>query len=307
VVFEINRNIFLLTLFIFLLTFSFADCEINFDKVERMDLSYTLLPLGDADMTLVMVVDYSKECLINRFIQNSGQDLNDFKIEISSPELECPSEFLENYVDKELGNFSSPLTCITTFILDETKIRMNFTGTAINLVKKQDDKFILNIGGGFFFSNLPSDSSITINVPSGAKIVNYFPKSGEKITSKIYWSPAPAEIIQVEYILSDLNNSVSIEKVFQDNLIIIIGVFVGLIVLIMLILARILRVPTPESIKNEPNKNVVDEIMVVKQKIQALEKSYMKGQMDETTYRRLMEQYQLQLNDLRIGLKKQNN
>ena len=42
----------------------------------------------------------------------------------------------------------------------------------------------------------------------------------------------------------------------------------------------------------------------LKTKMAVLEQDYLKRKMDETTYRRLMEQYQLQLNDLKADYAK---
>jgi flagellar basal body-associated protein FliL len=44
---------------------------------------------------------------------------------------------------------------------------------------------------------------------------------------------------------------------------------------------------------------LIDEMKTLKIKMTVLEQDFMKGKMDETTYRRLMEQYQIQLNDLK--------
>lgn len=298
------KSFFVLFILILVSQMVFASCGTTLDKLERMDLSYTILPSGDADMTLVLVADYSKECLIQRFIENSDQNLEDFEIEITSSELECPYEFVENHVDKELGNFSSPLVCTTTFVGDGTRIRMNFTGTAIQLAKQSEGKYLVSLGGGIFFANSPNDSSITINIPANATLTNHLPRSGEKTEARIYWYPAPKEVVQLEYTLP-MSSSLE-ENNLQEMLPIIIGVFVGLIILVMLILAKMLKAPTPVNEVKTQKRDFELEATTLKQKMKALENSYMKGQIDETTYRRLMEQYQLQMNDLRVELKKQN-
>lgn len=297
------KKFFILFILIVFSQMVFATCGTTLDKIERMDLSYNILPSGDADMTLVLVANYSKECLIQRFIENSDQNLEGFEIEITSSELECPYEFVQNYVDKELGNFSSPLVCTTTFVGDGTRIRMNFTGTAIKLAKQNEGKYSVSVGGGIFFANSPNDSSITINIPANATLTNHLPRSGEKTEARIYWYPAPKEIVQLEYTLP-MGSSLE-ENNLQEMLPIIIGVFVGLIILVMLILARMLR-PEPVQSKKIIPRDLNSEAEALKQKMKSLENSYMKGQMDETTYRRLMEQYQLQMNDLRVELRKQN-
>lgn len=300
-------NKIILVLFV-VLTFSvvFAGCETTLDKLERMDISYTVLPNGNADMTVVLVANYSKDCLLQRFIEGTDQNLDTVEVTITSTELECPSEFLEDYIDTELGNFDAPLTCATTFVGDDNHIRMNFTGTAIQFAKKSNNKHSISMGGGYFFSNAPDDSSVTINVPAGATIANHLPKGGEKTEARLYWYPAPAQMIQVEYAL-DVPESINVtENDLQSMVPIMVGAFIGAIVLVLLVLAKIMRAPTPVSVSKAPKKDIESEGKELKAKMKSLENAYLKGSVDETTYRRLMEQYQLQMNDLRVQLKKRN-
>lgn len=55
------------------------------------------------------------------------------------------------------------------------------------------------------------------------------------------------------------------------------------------------------------DNEILKQMKLLKKKINSLEKSYLKGQMDEITYRRLMEQYQMQLNELKVELSKKKH
>ncbi len=310
-------NKIILAIFL-VLTFSvvFADCETTLDKLERMDISYTVLPNGNADMTVVLVANYSKDCLLQRFIEGTDQNLDTVEVTITSTELECPSEFLEDYVDTEIGNFDAPLTCATTFVGDDNHIRMNFTGTAIQFAKLYDSNRSINMGGGIFFVNAPADSSLTINIPANAMIADHRPRSGEKTTARIYWYPLPSDAVYVRYVLeSDLVEEVEspfegtpleeITKVLSMEVLMLI-ILAGMIVLIVGFGIASSRRKVKIELEKKSPKDLETDAQDLKKKMQSLESAYMKGSIEETTYRRLMEQYQLQLNDLRVQLKKRN-
>ena len=51
-------------------------------------------------------------------------------------------------------------------------------------------------------------------------------------------------------------------------------------------------------------KELYSQINELKEKIKGLEKDYLRGKMDEMTYRHIMEEYQMKLNDLKTKLRK---
>jgi len=56
-------------------------------------------------------------------------------------------------------------------------------------------------------------------------------------------------------------------------------------------------------VDSDVKEDKVSRAHLLKAKMKNLETAYMKGTVDEVTYRRLMEQYQLQLNELRTEIK----
>jgi len=297
------KRLFVLLALLLALSAAFAaDCATTLDRLERADLSYNVLESGDADATFVLVANYPKECLIQRFLESTDQNLEGFEIEISSSELDCPYEFIEDYVGNELGDFGEALVCATSFAGDENTIRMNFTGTAAQFAQRTGNQFSVSMGGGYFFANAPADSSLTIDLPAEAAVKNHLPRSGEKTGERIYWSPLPAEAVKIDYEL-DAPAANGFSGDYGQMLPIIVGVLAAIAFLIVAF--GILSLKRKGKAPQEPKQNLEDDVKMLKEKMRSLEQSYLKGQMEPTTYQRLMEQYQLQLNEIRVQMKKQ--
>ncbi len=307
------RKIFLLFLILLLTSFAFADCQTTPDKITRFDATYTFTDEKKADVLIVVNANYSEACLIEKLKDSINVDLNEFEIiEITSQDVSCPKEFLTNYVNRELGDFTNSLTCTATFTTDKNSIRMNFVGN-IQVVGRETQISTreIKLGGSEFTSSLPSDSSLTINIPQRYVFSDTSLITGQKTNTKIVWAPFPKEEVNFDFYLEETLLAVNQDELLESLPIIIIGGIGVALLLFFIILISIRKPKTPNlNIEKTPEKtvnNLEEEGKKIRQKMLELEKSYLKGGLDENTYRRLMEQYQYQLNDIRVELKQKKN
>lgn len=307
------KKIFLLFLILLLTSFSFADCQTTPDKITRFDITYDFIDETKADVSIIIVANYSEACLIEKLKDSINVDLNEFEIiEITSQDVSCPKEFLTDYVTTELGDFTDPLTCTATFTNDKNSIRMTFVGSIAAVAREApSSQRLIKFGGSEFTSSLPNDSSLTINIPQKFVFSNHSPKTGQKTTNKIVWAPFPKEEVNFDFYLEETILAVNQDELMEQLPIIVIGGIGVILVLFFIILIAIRKPRTPkiniEKNQEKSDKNLESEAKKIKEKMLALEKAYLKGSVDENTYRRLIEQYQYQLNDIRVELKQKKN
>jgi len=94
--------------------------------------------------------------------------------------------------------------------------------------------------------------------------------------------------------LSDSNNSLDLFS--STNLLIILVIIILLLIAAMIFFSFFF-------IKMKQNE-VIKEMDSVKQKMVALERTYLKGKMDQQTYRKLMQEYQLRMTELELEIAK---
>ncbi len=304
------RKLVLAVLLLFLTASVFALCETTPDKIKRIDLSYNILSDGSADATFVLLVDYSESCLIEQFKDSIDRNLDsNFQIvEISSDQVYCPKEFILNNVKTELGNFPDGLNCISTFGNDKNTVRMNLTGKATSFAKKVDlngeSAYELTLGGTGFMASLPNDSSLVIQLPNNAYFVNHSPLEGStKQPTKLTWAPVPSEKVLVNYAQegSILIAQPIVQQKDDTNYLLILMMVILVLFVLVIINVRSKRASIPIA-----EQSLEAQLKDVKDKIKNLEQMYMKRMIDETTYRHLNEQYQVQLNEVVVKIKKQN-
>jgi len=287
-----------------------AECETTPDKINRFEANYTIVDEKTVDVSIIIVAEFSEKCIIERIKQSMDVNLDEFEIvSISPDQITCPTEFLKDKVNRELGDYEEALTCNATFAQDKNHIRMSFVG--VMKIPTQDSSVkTINLLGSTFTNALPTDSSITITIPSGYSIIDHYPRTGQKSLTKVIWSPLPKEEIKFSFsknekeVIPEANNNVVQE--LMNNVYIIVGIIAVLIIIMALI---VLKRPSKNVIIQKqaeaPKENKREAAKLLKEKIANLEKMYLQGKIDETTYRRLIETYNLQLNDLITEIKRE--
>lgn len=188
---------------------------------------------------------------------------------------------------------------------------MNYLAVSSFLGNENDNLVEVNLGGSSFTRNLTNDSSLTIKIPSNFNYLNYSPKSGLKLVSQVYFSPIPEERVTFsssKTIEEDLLEN-NLEEFFNATLIGIAGVAILITVLGLFMLRKKDKVVVKHVSKSPPKENTGDleeKMNDIKEKIKSLQRSYLKGQVEQNTHERLIEQYQLELNNLKVEIKKKN-
>jgi len=302
---------FLTLLILALITTSaLAECETTPDKINRFEANYTIIDEKTADVSIIMVAEFSEKCIIERIKQSMDVNLDEFEIiSVAENQITCPTEFLKDRVNRELGDYEEALTCNATFAQDKNHIRMSFMGT-MKIPLQDSGVKTINLLGSTFTNALPTDSSITLTIPTGYSIISHYPTIGQKSLTKVIWSPLPKEEIKFSFskkesvVVPETNNNVVQE--LMNNVYIIVGIIAALIIIMALI---VLKRPSKNVIiqktESAPKENKREEAKLLKEKIANVEKMYLQGKIDETTYRRLIEQYNLQLNDLITEIKRE--
>lgn len=252
---------------------SVSDCGVNTLDAELFDLKFDIRHDSLANVTLNITSDYSEACLNLLGVQSENYD-----------SFECPQAITvtQDAMFKGMGFFTQEEgNCEATY--SNSKINLQITTVTDMIVTPlvsnnsevtfRDWKFVENLG----------NSSLTISIPEGTKLTSYYPRSNPEGTPDyenglVFWDSIPLEKPSVKY------QNPGIDWFF------VIGISVFIIVIAggggILFLLK----------KKKDAK--ISQIKFIKLKMQKLEQSYLLRQMDETTYRRLMEQYQLQLNEL---------
>ncbi len=77
--------------------------------------------------------------------------------------------------------------------------------------------------------------------------------------------------------------------------------FLIIVIIAILILIVIVIIVSFFLLKKKQN-DIINEMKAVREKMIALERTYLKGKLDESTYRKLMQQYQLRLTELELEI-----
>jgi hypothetical protein len=72
---------------------AFAECETTPDKINRFEANYTIIDEKTADVSIIMVAEFSEKCIIDRIKQSMDVNLDEFEIVSVSPDqITCPIE-----------------------------------------------------------------------------------------------------------------------------------------------------------------------------------------------------------------------
>ncbi|MEK6958432.1 MAG: hypothetical protein AABW59_00125 [archaeon] len=262
-----------------------AECDLNTVEVSNFDLVFKVLGDSTADVIIRLTTPFAESCL-----SALGVPKNSYS------NFDCSKEVLyaQDAMFKGMGFYTlNKGSCVLSY----------FDGILSMEFKAKTDMVVAKISGESYeltfrewdFVDSKSKSSLTIILPPGAKLISFYPiadPEGKPDYEKniIYWSSIPqkGKIPSVKYSYSSQN-------------------YILILVAILIILAIVGGVGALFLIKNSKNAVSIKKIQGLKSKMALLEKDYLLGKMDETTYRRLIEQYQLQLNEFKSALPKQKD
>jgi hypothetical protein len=172
---------------------------------------------------------------------------------------------------------------------------MNFYGPTQKLSSAVDKNYSIFFQPNEFTKNFGKNSSLVFIFPEGSTInLISTQRANFSAPSVINLSPFPTEQIGITYSPYDLQ-----KDVFNRVLPILVLVSV-LFLFITLLSIYFMRV----SIVNSEKGDLNEKINEIKSKLKRLENDYMLRKLDETTFRRLFEQYHVQLTDLESEMSK---
>ncbi len=275
------KKFFLLIVLLFLFSVVFsADCGFSSKSATEFHLAFMVRSDFVSDVKLTLVVPYAEECL-------RAQGVSGDSFECSESMLPANDAFF-----KSLGFFSGKGVCNAIYANGFLTIMFS-TQTDMLVNKLTNNNVEISFREWQAVSGDNEDSlknTLTIKIPQGAKLTSFYPMSdpnGKADFEKgiVVWDPIPYS-----------NKKPSVKFSYQDDSwILILGV-----VLVVVIAGG----AGAFFLKKQKTEGIVGQIKAIKSKMFILEQDFMKGKMDETTYRRLVEQYQLQTNDLKVQLSK---
>lgn len=289
-------RLFILFLFILFISLnSYAICAINPVDAKSFNANYFVNDFGVVSGIFEFTFDYSRDCMIDysvdrlNIINQTGVSELEMIIEIQNNDFSCPTNFKEMFY-KNLSEDFLNLHCFAAFNKEDELFLVLFGEVSIEKDKSENLTLFF---GGWDFLEFIEKSSFKITRVGYSRFLDFSNKEEAiLIGNTIYFLSAPKEKVVVAIELFN------IEEEFNSKLfpIIFIVFFLVLFSVVFSLFFVWKKMPKKSDKKEELNR--------IRLKLKNLESSFMKGQIDENTYRRLAEQYNLQVNDLISDLKK---
>ena len=283
----------IIILLIILLTVSMVNAVcLNQDDVTRFDLRFEIREDSLSDVYLEIdapvLISQLSECGINESVQEStvivGTSCSSFLKTFQDAMFVGMGFFTQGggecTFDYKEGILTIKSKALTDMVL--TNVGNNnyeITFREWNFIKSENEVNLIN--------------KLTIVMPPGAQLSSYYPMNDplgkpNYETGEIVWEPIPLVKPSVKYNVAGIGS----------------GIFsvIGLVIAVVIVGGIIFF---KKSKKKDVKEDKVSQAHLLKAKMKNLETAYMKGTVDEVTYRRLMEQYQLQLNELRTEIKQE--
>lgn len=289
-------RLFISILFLFcIFSMVYSTCSIAPVDSKSFNANYFIDDFGNVDAIFKFTFDYSKECMVNYSVDRGniadqiGENQREIIIEVQNNEFSCPTRFKEMFY-RQLDETFSDLFCFANFNTDEELSIILFGN--MDLVSESKENFILSIGG-WDFLDFVDNSSLNITKTGYSTFLDVSNRDDAiLLENSIYFLKAPQDPILVSIRLFSLENEFS-NRLFP---------IVVLTVFLVLFLAGFSLFFVWKKMPKKSDKK--QELVLIKQKLKNLETGFMRGQMDENTYRRLSEQYNLQINELLTEIKK---
>ncbi len=282
----------------------------NFNYIFALLALFVLLPFAlSLDANTIQPVP----CDVKVFLADKCNDLNgaDMKVVYQSYAVYCSGI---NAVPVVIDVFAP----VAIGCLDPTGANAPKNGRAVNICNP--DEYLkqcctIDARGAVPFGDLYMGYSMfcestSSNTVAANEFINFLTKNGLVINGDTRENTVINGLSFVKdknassQVLAKSNDSgFNISDLFTStNLLIIVVIVILLLIAVMIFFSFFF-------IKMKQNE-VVKEMKQVKDKMIALERTYLKGKMDEQTYRKLMQQYQLRMTELELEiarLKKKNN
>ena len=258
---------------------SIEECGVDTAEAEGFDLTFSIRDDALADVTLELIVPYSEACLALGGIESASYSA-----------FKCPSaiESTQDAMFRGMGFFT----------LEGGSCNASYSGGKIYLdIRTVTDMIVTPLGAGnsevtfrdWQFVESEAASSLKVIIPEGTRLTSYYPRTEPEAQpnyelGEVFWPSIPMERPSIKY------QTIGTDWALIGGMIVAFVVIVGVVGLVFFI--------------KKKNDAKVTQAKFIKLKMQKLEQKYMLGQMDETTYRRLMEQYQMQLNEIESELSK---
>jgi hypothetical protein len=294
-----------------------SSCQIQTKDIDSLNLIYFI----DSNSFEIDILTSISEFKIREICDVSNEQV----------ELAFESE-LEQVFQMAQFDFSSGLTLKKALDSESNFIAIKGTAKSNSLVS-MNEKFLVSFSliernfshlSNFYLKVfLPSDINLdTLSIDSNLNYVEFFDLSNISFDYELLKKPVvlPSEkpIVEVVKPVGDVkpidSSPVPKNSFFSDNffqIVLILLIVIILVFFLIIVLVQSRPKPTEKLISkveispsNEDEEKVLREKgLELKRKISTIGSTFMKGQMDETTFRRLNEQYQVELNDIRVKLK----
>jgi len=269
--------------FVFLAQLAFATgCDLNTVEVSNFDLVFKVLDDSTADVVIRITTPFTEDCLKEFGVPKESYS----SFNCSDNVLYAQDAMFKGMGFYTLNKGSCTLSYSAGILTMEFKAKTDMLVTKIS-----EDAYELTFREWNFVDS-DSKSSLMIILPTGSKLISFYPMANptgqpDYERNIIYWDsiPSAGKLPSVKYSFSPINYF---------------AILAAIAVLLAIIGAGGALFFIKASKKDEPAKKILE----MRSKMKLLEKDYLLGKMDETTYRRLMEQYQLQINELKSVLPK---
>lgn len=289
------KKFLFLVIFLFFISGVYASCFLSPIDAKNLSVSYFISDSGKTSVNLDFLFDYTKECMTEYSIDKesiagqTGTNTNDFIIEVQNDEFACPTKFRE-MIYEQLDEELLDLFCYAKFN-NSQEMSLVLFGDINNLTSSssQTNKYVFL---GWDFLELIDNTSLLITKSSYSNFnESTIPEAAVYFRNFIYFSDAPKEKVFIELSVFDIENE------FNNRLfpVLIISAF-------LVILSVAFSLFFIWKLSNKSNDK--EKLKELRQKQKNLESLYMKGQMDDNTYKRLSEQYTMQANELITSIKK---
>jgi hypothetical protein len=286
---EVNENVIddIESAISFSAALSEEDCIINTANAESFDLVFDIQDDFTSNIEVSLSIPYSEACIeLKNILKENYSDINCNDAILVTQDALLESIGLFTYGDRG---------CSASFASDKLKL----------VFQTKTDMLVHPLLGGsseitfheWDMLETNAASSLTIRLPDSAELTSFYPRSDPKGIAdfdkkEIYWSPIPSKEKMPSIKYSGVKTGDDVE--LSQTLI------YGLIILVTII--AIVAVAGVMFVKNSKKNAKRNELKLLVKKMKQIEHNYLLGKIDETTYRRLMEQYHMQRNDLEVQL-----
>jgi hypothetical protein len=249
---------------------AFAQCNISTWDADSFETTYTVTG-EDAVFTTTTRIPLQDQC-----IEELGLEM------LRQGPADCSDELTDQLYDpvyKGTGQLPAEGTCEIRY--EEGHLVLHGTGTIVLFVKDEAGRKKIEFPKWEYIATNATDT-LGITLPEGVEKIEYVPKTGSKVTgSEIFWAEFPAEKPEIVYTLEA-----------DYTLYMMMAIVVVALVLIAAAATKLMKRQAVHEEMDLREKEIQEQIKQAKYQ-------YMKRQIDEPMFRKLMEGYMKEMTEIK--------